>query len=162
MSLSNVKSSYFFKIIFSHLNDGRKLRIINYNKYIQNLLDISIINYKLFSGKYIVYETDKIGKEYDIYNNNLLFKGEYLNGKRNGNGKEYDKKGNIIFEVEYLNGKRNGNGKETSGPYIFEGEYLNGKKWNGKGYDSDGNKIYELIDGKGEIKEYTDKELIFE
>ena len=161
MSFCNIKSKYFFNIIFSYLNDERKLRIINYSKSLQKLLDISIINYKLFSGKYILYETNMNGKEYDIYNNNLLFEGEYIKGKRNGKGKEYNKKGIIKFEGEYLNGKRNGKGKETLGQYTFEGEYLNGKKWNGKGYDSDGNIIYELTDGKGEITELTDKELIF-
>ena len=111
MSLCNIKSKYFYKIIFSHLNDGRKLEIIKYNNSFQKLLDISINNYKLFSGKYIVYETNTNGKEYDIYNNNLLFEGEYLKGKRNGKGKEYNKNGIIKFEGEYLNGKINGKGK---------------------------------------------------
>jgi len=69
----------------------------------------------------------------------LLFKGYYLNGKRHGKGKEYlyDK---LIFEGEYFNGEKNGKGKEyyEEGILIFEGEYLNGKKWNGKGYNKNG------------------------
>ena len=36
----------------------------------------------------------------------------------------------------------------------FEGKYLNGRKWNGKGYDKDGNVIYELIKGNGKVKKY--------
>ena len=28
------------------------------------------------------------------------------------------------------------------------------KKWNGKGYDENGNIIYELINGNGKVKEY--------
>ena len=45
----------------------------------------------------------------------------------------------------------------------FEGEYLYGKKWEGKGYDKNGNVIYELINGNGKIKEYNNSEtLIFE
>ena len=36
----------------------------------------------------------------------------------------------------------------------FEGEYLFYKKWNGKGFDENGNIIYELINGNGKGKEY--------
>ena len=36
----------------------------------------------------------------------------------------------------------------------FEGEYLFYKKWNGKGFDENGNIIYELINGNGKVKEY--------
>ena len=34
----------------------------------------------------------------------------------------------------------------------YEGEYLYNKKWNGKGYDENGNIIYELINGTGKVK----------
>ena len=46
----------------------------------------------------------------------------------------------------------------------YEGDYLYNKKFNGKGYDENGNVIYELINGNGEVKEYDDEtgELIFE
>ena len=37
--------------IFSHLEEKRKLEIIKYNKNIQNILDIKLINYKLYAGK---------------------------------------------------------------------------------------------------------------
>ena len=36
----------------------------------------------------------------------------------------------------------------------FEGEYIDGKRWNGKGYDYNGNVAYEIKEGKGNIKEY--------
>ena len=41
------------------------------------------------------------------------------------------------------------------------------KKWSGKGYDINGNVIYELINGNGKVKEfdfneYSDEKLIFE
>ena len=36
----------------------------------------------------------------------------------------------------------------------YEGEYLFDKKYNGKGYDENGNIIYELINGTGKVKEY--------
>ena len=44
----------------------------------------------------------------------------------------------------------------------FEGEYLYNKKWTGKGYDENGNIIYELINGNGKVKEYENNKLIFE
>ena len=36
----------------------------------------------------------------------------------------------------------------------FEGEFLYNKKWNGKGFDKNGNIVDELINGKGSAKEY--------
>ena len=115
--LEKIKSSYFIKIIFSFVDEGQKLRLVRYNKSIQNNLDISIINYKFFKGNYIIYESNGIGKEYYGYDDTLIFEGEYLNGKRNGKGKEYDK----------YNGKLK-----------FEDEYLNNKEWIGTGYDENG------------------------
>ena len=72
-------------------------------------------------------------------------------------GKEIEKEKNIIIEGEYINEKRNGKGKEyyENGKLKFEGEYLKGKKWNEKGYDVDGNNIYEINNGTGKIKEYN-------
>ena len=34
------------------------------------------------SGKYIIWEKNGIGKEYNGYNRKLLYEGEYLNGKK--------------------------------------------------------------------------------
>ena len=88
------------------------------------------------------------GEEFNILNDELIFEGDYINGKRNGYGTEYYEKEKIKYEGEYLNGKRNGKGKEY---YInenikFEGIYLLGLKFEGKGYDRDGNILYELED----------------
>jgi len=44
----------------------------------------------------------------------------------------------------------------------YEGEYLFDKKYNGKGYDENGNILYKLKNGTGKVKEYYDGELIFE
>ena len=45
----------------------------------------------------------------------------------------------------------------------WKSEYLNDKKWNGKGYDYNGNEIYEIKEGKGYVKEfYSDGSLLFE
>ena len=116
--LRGIKSSYFIKIIFSYVDDCRKLKLIKYNKSLQKKIDISIINYIHFKGRYIIYESNGKGKEYIRFGcyDFLIFEGEFLNGKRNGKGKEYlgddCGDGKLIFEGEYLNGKRNGKGKE--------------------------------------------------
>ena len=59
--LKNSKSIYFIKKLFTFLDEKTKLDIIKYNKNMQNILDISLINYKFFSDRYIIFE--KIGKE---------------------------------------------------------------------------------------------------
>ena len=88
---------------------------------------------------------------------NILYHLQNNLNLKNGKGyiKEY-KNNVLIYEGEYLNGERNGKGKEynDNGKLIFEGEYLNGIRFNGWGYDeNNGNKTYELKDGKGSIKE---------
>ena len=45
----------------------------------------------------------------------------------------------------------------------YEGTFLYNEKWNGKGYDENGNIIYELKNGNGKVKEYNNYgELIYE
>jgi hypothetical protein len=104
--LENIKSLFFMRIFFSYVDEKQKLKIIKYNKSLQSNVNISIINYKYFKGKYIIYESEEYGKEYYGYDDKLIFEGEYYNGERNGIGKEYDNNGEIIYEGEYLNGKR--------------------------------------------------------
>ena len=162
MSIESIKSIFFIRKLFSYIYEKRKLNLIIYNKNIQKIIDINLINYKIKSGKYVEHESKEFSKEYDSYNDDtLIFKGQYLNGKRNGRGEEYNSEGELIFSGEYLNGKKNGFGKEYyKNILIFEGEYLNGKKWNGKGYSKNGNILYELKDGKGFVKEYNGKNKI--
>ena len=169
-----IKSVYFIKKLFAHLNEKIKLKLIKYNKKLQIDIDINIINYRLLSQKYIIYETKIKGKEYDSFAHHLIYDGEYLNGERSGKGKEYNIYGNsmfednLIFEGEYLKGKKNGKGKEyynySNGLKLkFEGEYMNNKIWNGKLYDLKNENFTEIKDGKGFIKEYDDGgHIIFE
>ena len=77
-SLKNIKSNYFLIFIFSYLEVKRKLEIINYNKNIQNILDIKLINYKFFAGEQIIYEFNRNSKEYNEYDDNIELEGEYL------------------------------------------------------------------------------------
>ena len=88
----NIKSAYLKILVFSFFEEKRKLKLIKYNKGLQNLMNINLINYKIFNGRYIIYEEKGKGKEYDN-EDYLIFEGEYLNGKKNGKAKEYDKKG---------------------------------------------------------------------
>ena len=140
--LENIKSSHIFQKVFTYINEKMKLKLVKYNKRISNKLYIGLINYQTFQSKYIVYEENEKGKEYNIFTNELIFEGNYKNKIKNGHGKEYyyDE---LIFEGEFLNGKKNGKGKEyyDNGELKFDGEYLNGKRWNGKGYDVNNNLI---------------------
>ena len=82
-NLKNIKSKYIIKILFFHLDEKIKLKLIKYNKILQNTIDINLNNYKFFSGRYIEFEADRKVKEYD-YKGYLKFEGEYLNGEING------------------------------------------------------------------------------
>ena len=183
------KVGYFFaKKLFSNLIEKRQLQMIKYNKKLQNLFNKSLINYKLFSQKHIIYEENNQIKIYNCMNGSLLFEGGFINGKKNGKGKEYNYNGKIEFEGEYLNGKINGKGKKYyfDGQIEFESEYLNGNYWNGKlyeyshgyikkyekeiikgkiwnikGFDNNGEIIEEVNEGNGIIREFKDN-LIFQ
>ena len=160
--LKKVKSIYITKTIFSHLNEGRKLKLVKYNKSLQKIIKKNLTNYKFFKGSYIVYKSKGIAKEYFGYDDTLLFEGKYSNGEKNGEGKEYNDNGKLIFEGRYSKGKRNGKGIEydKDGKVIFKGEYSNGII-NGKGkeYNKDGKVIFkgEYLKGKrsGKGKEYN-------
>jgi len=111
MSFNNAKSSYFIKFLFLYLSERRKLSFVKYSKSMQTSLNIHLWDYKLLSGKYVEYGSKGKAKEYDSYDDHLVYEDEYLNGKRNGKGKEYNEVGIILYEGEYINGKRCGNGK---------------------------------------------------
>ena len=158
INLKDIKCSNVIKGIFSFLDEKQKLNLIVYNKKIQSMFSVEIENYKIVSGKYKDGTKNGKGKEYDLNTKKVLFTGQYVNGKRNGKGKEYNNYGMLVFEGEYINGKRNGKGKEYffNSKTRFEGEYLKGKRWNGKGYNKNGNLEFEMLNGNGQIKEYYD------
>ena len=101
--LKKIKSSYITKLLFIYINEKQKIKLVRYNKSIQNNINLSIINYnyKYFIGKYIIYESNGIGKVYYGYDNALKFKGKYSKNQKNGKGKEYDIEDNLLFESEY-------------------------------------------------------------
>ena len=128
--IENIKSLYYIRNLFDCISERKKLEIAKYNKSLQNKIKINILNYKVFSGRYIIYEENGKGKEYNAYTDELIYEGVYFHGKRNENyfdeelsvikemqnGKEYIKEYNkyhkLIFEGEYSNGEKNGKGKE--------------------------------------------------
>ena len=59
--LKNVKSSYFIKIIFSFIYEKQKLKLIKYNKSLQDNMNISLINYKFLVEN--IYYMNKLEKE---------------------------------------------------------------------------------------------------
>ena len=101
-----INSQNIIKEVFSYLSEKQILKLIIYNKHLQNKLDITINDYKRISRKYKEGGRNGKGKEYDKVANIVQFEGEYLNGKRNGKGKEYYNDGKLKYEGEYLNGKR--------------------------------------------------------
>ena len=143
-----IKSFFIFKKLFNYLDSKRKLDIIAYNKKIKTKFGLNLIDYMRFSGKYREEEFGKI-REYDSYDNRLLFEGQYSNRKKNGIGKEYDENRKEIFEGEYLDGKRwKGSAKEYyeyNGKLILEYTYLNG-----------------IIDGKAKEYDKLNGDLLFE
>ena len=80
--LDNIKSTIITKKVFSFMNEVLKLKLLRYNKSLQKKININLINYKIQSGRYIIFESKQKGKEYDSYNDELIYEGEYLNGKR--------------------------------------------------------------------------------
>jgi len=132
--MKNIKSSFITKRIILYIDEKRKLKLLKYCKNIRNKVGIDLLNYKLLSERYFIYETKEKGKEYDSYNDRLIYEGEYLNGERNGKGKEYNKVGKLIFV----------------------GEFKKGKRWDGYGYNPSCKYSYDyqLKEGKGYVREY--------
>ena len=100
--IKNIESLYNFNIIFSYLEQSKKLEIIIYNKQIQEKIGVNIEDYKETSQRYKKGKKNGKGSEYILGNNTLIFEGEYINGKKNGKGKEYYDDGNLKYEGEYL------------------------------------------------------------
>ena len=110
--LEGIKSNFMIQNIFSFASQGRKFKLVKYNKNLQKRLDINLIDYKNLSGKYIEYEENGKVKEYN-WKGELEFEGDYLKGKKNGKVKEYNWKGKLEFEGEYLNGEKMEKEKNT-------------------------------------------------
>ena len=107
------------------------------------------------------------------YLNNKIFDGKYYNSKgileyelKKGNGyvKEYYDNDKLKYEGEYINGYLIGKGKNyyENGNLKTEGDYILKNKMNMKGYKENGDIDFEVINGKGYMKNYYDDKLLFE
>ena len=131
----DIKSIVILKKIFLLLDEKRKLKLVTYNKKIQNILNIEIYDFKQFNRSHLIFDEKGIGKEYDNYTGQLIFKGKYYPEEKKKIGLEF-KEGKLIFLGEIRNGKKwEGEGKEYDnyGRLIYEGGFLNGKR-HGKGH----------------------------
>ena len=67
-----IKSIFILKKIYNNVDYKRKLNIITYNKRIQQKLGVSLIDFRRFSGKYVIEEYGKM-REYNSDNHKLMF-----------------------------------------------------------------------------------------
>ena len=124
-----------------------------YNIYGQLLSENEYLCGKV-CGKLLNYKNNKLMAIFDV--------DTFIDDKISGNAKLFDENGNLKYEGEIFNNIRIKGKQYVKGKLEFEGEYSFGKKWNGKGYDKNGNIIYELNNGTGKVKEYDDDLLIFD
>ena len=54
--LKHFKISYFLRVLFSCIDEKQKLKLIKYNKSLQDIMNINLINYKYFSERYLILE----------------------------------------------------------------------------------------------------------
>ena len=66
----------------------RQLKLVKYNKRLQNIINVNLDHYKLFSGKYTLYKGIGIWKEFNSSDDKLIYEGNFLNGQRNGKREE--------------------------------------------------------------------------
>ena len=84
--LKKIKSFVILKLIFSHNDSSRKIKLVLYNKKFRNKLNINLIDIRRASGKYrVINETGNI-QEFSSYNDQLIYEGEYSKGEKNGKG----------------------------------------------------------------------------
>ena len=91
-NFNNIKNKYLIQEIINYLDKKRALKIINYNKKIQNRLDTNIENYKNFSAIYTNIELEMIPIKnkfgtFDCFKN----KSEYIHIYFNNNKEEINK-----------------------------------------------------------------------
>ena len=91
--LQKIRANLIIKNIFLNLKENIKLILLRYNKRIQQRININLIDYRRCSGRYIIFEENGRGKEYNSYTDQLLYDGEYLKGKK------MEKEKNIIMMV---------------------------------------------------------------
>ena len=74
--LKKIRSNFILKKIFDYMNKKRKFQSIVHNKIVQKKLGLNLIDFRRISGRYKVVKDGKI-KEYNSYNNKLIFEGQF-------------------------------------------------------------------------------------
>ena len=103
--LSGIKSKYIMKKIFNHIQQTKKLKMINYNKELQNKLNIDINDYK---RKYCIIEIELeiVPSQYlpDTFNNfiNVPYDERQSNFKCYFNWYGINKKRNYLIKNEWV------------------------------------------------------------
>ena len=81
MILSNIHSKYLIQELFSFIKENKKLKIIKYNSFLINKLDLSIKDYKISFFKkiidnydyfYIKYYYEELKKDFNSINDEEL------------------------------------------------------------------------------------------
>ena len=105
-SLKYIKSKYILKQITDYLTKNKLLKIINYNKLIQNKLDIGIIDYKKY---YEQIEIELIPINIDDINYFINIKDEYksyyhiyFNNDKNEKKQNYFNKNDNITKINII------------------------------------------------------------
>ena len=108
----NLKSNYFLQKIFDNIQKRKSLEIIEYNKQIQNRLNLSIKNYKEYSEIYtpieieIILSKNKYGKFVNINKNEEFYYHIYFNDNKEEIKNKYEinkneKISNIKIVIDY-------------------------------------------------------------
>ena len=178
--LKKIRSSYILKKIFSFIYVNHKLDIIIYNKELQNKCGLDLEYYKFISQKYRTFEPNGIIKEFSKSTNNLIFQGKYINHRKEGEGIEFYEneegkekmrekfhglysKGYKIIGTGYTIRKQkyffliDNKGEEFfyNEKLCFKGDYFNGRRWNGIGYNYQGEEEFKIKNGSGKVKEFN-------
>ena len=86
--IESLKSDYFLRKLYNNMTIKKKLEIVNYNKKIQNRINLSIKDYKEYSETYSSIEIeikptkDKYGKFINIKKNDKLYYHIYFNDNK--------------------------------------------------------------------------------
>ena len=105
-SLKYIKSKYILKQITDYLTKNKLLKIINYNKLIQNKLDIGIIDYKKYYKqieiKLIPINEDNINYFINIKDEHKSYYHIYFNNDKNEKKQNYFHKNDNITKINII------------------------------------------------------------
>ena len=90
--IDNIKSRYILSKIYNNMTIKKKLKIVNYNKRIQNRLNLDVKDYKEYSEIKIeiIPTKDKYGKFINIKENDKLFYHIYFNDNNEEKKNKYE------------------------------------------------------------------------